>query len=268
MDCENLDQLLARKPEIVTEFPEWLFPRELEEALRASEGTAIAEIAGRDSIAACLAGVDEYPVKTVLPTIAYTGTEFGDWRVPLEKARRLGRILGARGIRVVSPVWVGSPRFWWSLSGRPISQTLSRFGFYTPCLGCHLYLHALRIPLARRIGAPYVISGARERHDERVKLNQVREALDAYVGFAREFDVQLLLPLRHVGDSGRVSEILGEAWGEGEEQLECVLSGNYEDPAGRVAYDPERVRRFFAEFAVPLAKRAVEAYLSGESLDS
>jgi hypothetical protein len=41
------------------------------------------------------------------------------------------------------------------------------------------------------------------------------------------------------------------------------MSGNYEDADGNVEYDAEAVRRFFDEFAVPIAAHAVEAYVAG-----
>jgi len=267
LDLERIRGLLARKPEVVNRFPDWLLPPDVRERLAGAEGLAIAEIAGRDSIAAVLAAVEERPVRAVLPTIAYTGTEFGDWAVPLEQCGALARRLEAKGVEVYPPVVLGSPRFWWLLCGRPIQPNFSQFGFYTPCLGCHLYLHALRVPLARQVGADLIVGGERERHDDQIKINQVAEALDAYRGFARDFGVDLLFPLRRVESAEEVLEILGEDWGEGAGQMECVLSRNYEDVNGNLTFDPAGVTRFFAEFAVPVATKVVHTYLAGEGLE-
>jgi hypothetical protein len=140
----------------------------------------------------------------------------------------------------------------------------SRFGFSTPCLGCHLYLHALRIPLARLIGAPYVIAGEREQHDGRIKVNQVASALDVYIAFARQFVVELLLPLRNIHAGEEIERIIGQEWKEGGGQLECVLSKNYQDSHGSVAYDEAALQRFFEEFAFPIAETVVRAYLEGK----
>ena len=143
----------------------------------------------------------------------------------------------------------------------------SRFGFYTPCLGCHLYLHALRVPLARLTGAPYIISGERERHDGRVKVNQLPSALDAYTAFVGRFDVELLLPLRSIHSGKEIERIVGQEWKEGGGQLECVLSKNYQDTDGSVTYNEAGIRRFFEEFAFPIAEGVVRAYLEGEIPD-
>ncbi len=267
MNKAKLRSLLGKKPELVISFPDWLLPAAVIDALKKAEGLALAEIAGRDSVAAVLAAVEEHPIKGVLPTIAYTGTEFGDWDRAVATSRFVAECLRGHGITVFDPVFIGSPRFWWLLCGRYISALFSRFGFYTPCLGCHLYLHALRIPLARLIGAPYIIAGEREQHDARIKVNQVPSALDAYTTFVGRFEVGLLLPLRSVHSGEEIERIVGQEWKEGGGQLECVLSTNYQDTDGFVAYDEALIRRFFEEFAFPIAEGVVRSYLEGESPD-
>ncbi|HEY49430.1 MAG TPA: hypothetical protein G4O13_05225 [Dehalococcoidia bacterium] len=265
MDSQKARALLSTKPELVNSFPDWMLPATTIERLRNTEGVAIAEIAGRDSVAAALAAVERHPIRAVLPTIAYTGTEYGDWGIPLEKSRYLAQRLGESGIEVTGPVLLGAPRFWWLLCGRHISSLIRRFSFYTPCLGCHLYLHALRIPLARLVGAGFVIGGSRESHDGRIKVNQTATALDAYVKFVREFGIELLLPLRHMGTGEEIERIVGRNWDEGGEQLQCVLSGNYRDTDGAVVIDEGDVQCFFDEFALPLAEEIVRDYLAGRS---
>jgi hypothetical protein len=267
MEMAKILALLSQKPELVISFPDWLLPSAVIKVLKKAEDLALAEIAGRDSVAAVLAAVEEHSIKGVLPTIAYTGTEFGDWEGAVATSRFVAERLRGRGITVFDPVFLGSPRFWWLLCGRYISTLFRRFGFYTPCLGCHLYLHALRIPLARLTGAPYIISGERERHDGRVKVNQVTSALDAYAVFVRRYGVELLLPLRSTYSGEEIKRIVGQEWKEGRGQLECVLSKNYQDTEGFVTYDEAAIRRFFEEFAFPLAERVVRAYLEGESPD-
>ena len=260
MDLEKALLLLSKKPELVNDFPEWMLPSETIAELRKTKQVVIAEIAGRDSFAALLQATDQLPISAVLPTIAYTGTEYGDWETQIEKSRHLSSQLGDRGIKVFDPILLGSPPFWWQLCGRPIVTMLDRFGFYTPCIGCHLYLHALRLPLAKSIGARIVISGERETHDGRVKLSQIGVALDAYIQFMRDFGVELALPLRDVRDGEEVERILGEGWQEGAQQLQCVLSKNYQRSEGSVTYDEQAIRRFLAEFALPLAREFLMRY--------
>ncbi len=267
MDLDKVRAFLWQKPALITSFPDWLLPPSVIEGLKDTEHVTLGEIAGRDSIAALLIATEQHPIQAILPTIAYTGTEFGNWENAIQKCRLVAERLRERNITVYEPIFLGAPRFWWSLCGRSISYLINQFGFYTPCLGCHLYLHALRIPLAKRIGAPYIIAGEREKHDGRVKLNQVAVALDIYKTFVGGFGLELLLPLRHIHAGAEIEKIIDSDWKEGEGQLQCVLSKNYQDIDGGVTYDEGRIRRFFEEFAVPLAERIIRAYLDGKEPD-
>jgi hypothetical protein len=261
--------ILRDKPEIVSPIPEWMLPADTVEALQTAELPAIVEIAGRDSIAAAVRAVEELPIDAILPTIAYTGTEFGDWRIPFEKAGFLKKLLAeeAPGVAVYSPVVLGAPGLWRALNGRYISTLSERYGFYSPCLGCHVYFHALRVPLAKTTGCNIVVAGERESHDSRVKLNQISAALDAYVDLLARFGVEFVLPLRHVASGAEIEELVGGDWKEDSGQLGCVLSGNYRDTSGGVSYDEDAVKSYLADFTVTVAERAVNAYLAGETPD-
>ena len=258
-------EILLDKPELVSSLPAWMLADETRARLRAASEPAVVEIAGRDSVAAALRAAAERAHDIYLPTIAYTGTEFGDWRIPFEKVDLLAERLAASGAKteVLPPVLLGAPALWRLLCGRYASALYRRFGFYTPCVGCHVYLHALRIPLAKMTGCRTILAGERESHDGRVKLNQVAVALDAYVELARRFGVELAMPLRRVSSGREVEDLVGAGRRESDEQLACVLSDNYRDPDGGVAYDAEAVRRFFDDFALPAAAGAVEAFLAG-----
>lgn len=156
------------------------------------------------------------------------------------------------------PVFLGDPEFWRDLCGRPLGFAAERYGFVPPCVGCHLYLHAVRIPLALKYGARAVVSGERESHDGRIKWNQVPSVLDLYRDFAAEFGIELLLPLRHVASGKEVEEILRFPWPEGGEQMGCVLSGNYLDEEGRtLGLSEEAILRYLRHYALPRARRFV-----------
>jgi len=237
--------------------------------LREARRPAVVEVLGRDSVAAAVAAGVSGDYDLFLPTVAYTGTEYGEPATLAAAVAVLRRELPRRGaaVAVLEPVALGSPRLWRMLCGRYAAASAARFGFHTPCLGCHLYLHALRIPLARAAGCRAVIAGEREDHDGRVKLNQVAAALDAYVAFAARFGVELVLPLRREADGAAVAALVGGGWAEGEGQPACVLAGNYLDAKGGVSYEPAAVRRFLEDYAVPAAARAVEAWLAGRRPD-
>ena len=257
----RLGELYLNRPECVVDLPQWLLPPEKVNEYQAMSRLAIVEIAGRDSVAAAVKSVEEESFTDLLPTYVYTGTEHGPWASVDQALARLGGRLPE--VRIHNLVVLGSPNFWQALNGRFISELVSRYGFYTPCLGCHVYLHSVRIPLALTLGKVPIISGEREWHDGSIKLNQISEALDVYQDIAKDFGVHLLLPVRHITKGNRIAEILGFEWHQGKEQLDCVLSGNYRRLDGSVEHTARQVQIYLEEFAKPCAKKIIESYTAG-----
>jgi hypothetical protein len=255
-------EIVSNKPELVDKFPDWMLSETTENELKNTEGLAIVEIAGRDSIAAALEAFKERDFKALLPTIAYTGTEFGSWEATFKKVDMLKEALSKEGSKVFDPIVLGAPKFWWRLCGRYATHLFKKFGFYSPCIGCHLYLHALRIPIAKKTGCGVMIGGERESHEGKIKINQIGIALDAYMSFAEKFDIELFLPLRRVSKNKEIESIISQHGEESGEQLECVLSKNYQDIDGGVVYSEGDIRRFFNEFAIKEAEDMVTSFLS------
>ncbi|MBW1858550.1 MAG: hypothetical protein JRI70_00390 [Deltaproteobacteria bacterium] len=263
MDLDSrLKETFASKPECVIDLPEWLLPSQKIDAYRHMSGLAIVEIAGRDSIAAAVKGVEQEGYTDLIPTYVYTGTEHGPWETVEQAVERMATRLPE--VRVHDLIILGSPGFWHALNGRFMGDLIARYGFYTPCVGCHLYLHTARIPLSIALGRVPIVAGEREQHDGASKINQISEALDVYQDVAKGFGVPLRLPLRHIGEGDRITDILGFEWKAGEEQLGCVLSGNYRTLDGTVQNTAAQVQRYLEEFAGPCAKKILEAYIAGD----
>ena len=261
----RLKDLFSNKPESVINLPQWLLPTEQLEAYQAMSRLAVVEIAGRDSVAAAAQAVEADGYTDLVPTYVYTGTEHGSWGTVEQALERLRRRLPQ--VRVHDLLILGSPGFWQALNSRFMSELISRYGFFTPCVGCHLYLHAVRIPLAVTLGKTPIIAGEREHHDQAVKLNQISEALDIYVSMAGQFGIELLLPLRRVKEGARIRDILGFEWEAGKEQLGCVLSGNYKGWKGSEEDAASVVRKYLEEFARPVAEGIVKTYTRGDIPD-
>ena len=259
-------EIFRDKPEMMTRPPSWWEDqaRPLLEGL--SQPPLIVELAGRDSVAAPLALCRQTKVEALLPTYAYTGTEYGPWDQVEQALERLASRL-PREVKLLPPLVLGSPALWRALCGRHGGELTRRHGFCPICVGCHLYLHAVRAPLARRLGGAPVISGERESHDGRIKINQVGPALDAYQALMAEQGVELLMPLRQVHRGEEIDVILGLDWPEGGEQLGCVLSGNYLDLGGKADWDPAGLDAYLTEFALPLTRRALGSLEQGQTPD-
>jgi hypothetical protein len=170
---------------------------------------------------------------------------------------------GLNETRVLPLIVMGSPGLWKALNGTLVSELIRQFGFYTPCVGCHLYLHAVRIPLALTLGGVPIIAGEREVHDETLKINQIPVALEHYQALASEFGIQLMMPLRKVATGHQVEQILGFSWEQGREQMACTLSGNYRRADGRVDITPQQVDNYLKQFARPCVEAILRKYIDG-----
>ncbi len=262
----SLDQVFLNKPEMLIDLPGWMLPPEEMERLRAAPELALVELAGRDSVAAALKAVADRGFRTLLPSYVYTGSEYGTWS-EVERAwqRLAGRL--PQGVELAPPLVMGSPGFWRALNGRYLQELTARFGFSPVCPGCHLYLHAARLPLSRLLGNAPVIAGERLSHDGRQKLNQVAAAQEAYQELYARFGVELLLPLKEIESGREIEDILGLKWAEGGDQLGCVFAGNYLDAQGRLQVNQKALEAYFHDFAMPLTGQVVETYLAGQVPD-
>ncbi len=261
----RLSEIFLNKPELVIDFPDWMLSAELIDAYRQMKRLAIVEVAGRDSVAAAVKSVEENGFTDLLPVYAYTGTEYGAWHSVEQAVDRLTARLPQ--VKIHPLLAIGSPEFWRVLNGRYVSELIARYHFFSPCPGCHLYLHVIRIPLSKKLGNIPIISGERELHSGQVKINQTGEALDFYLDVAARFNVQLLFPLRLVEQSNVIEEILLIPWEKDKEQLECTFSGNYRLRNGSVAPALNDVNRYFKEFAVPVSQLVIETYVKGDIPD-
>ena len=253
------------KRECVIRLPEALLSSHLIRQYQGMTHLAIVEIAGRDSVAAAVKAVEKWGFTDLIPTYAYTGTEFGSWKSVERAIERLERRLP---LTKIHPMLVlGSPRFWHAMNGRFAHELVARCGFYMPCVGCHIHLHSVRIPLAILLGRIPIISGERELHDGAIKVNQNSEALTSYQRLSNNFGIRLLMPLRNISEGKDITDILGFQWSQGDDQLGCVLSGNYKKTNGDVIVNNDQVKTYLEKFAYPLAEKITESYVKGQTPD-
>lgn len=219
---------------------------------------AIAEIAGRDSVAAAIVAVRERGFTQLLPTIALTGTETGDPQAPLRAVDTLSRLLGEE-CQVLEPLTLTDPPLWAAMNARYAAGVRSRYGSWSPCLACHLYLHLLRVPVSWDRGGAPVIAGERDTHDGRLKLSQLSAGIDASIRVLARADVELIEPIRHASGAD-VAGVVGEDWKQDGGQLGCVLSGNYVELDGSVRHDDAEYERYVSGFFEPVGDAIVDAW--------
>ncbi|MBN2405982.1 MAG: hypothetical protein JXE06_10430 [Coriobacteriia bacterium] len=241
------------------EHPETLF-RALDFAsLREREGLVIGEIAGRDSVAALVEAVRGHAVTTILPTVAFAGTEFGDAEAPLRAVEYLRERVGKRA-EVLKPVELSSPRLWAALNSRFAAEITRRFGIYSACLACHLYMHLLRVPLSWALGNAPIVAGERDTHAGAIKLSQTVLSINASREILLHAGIELMQPIRHLKNNSAIESLVGTDWPQDDKQLECLLSGNYRSADGSVTYDEVAYARYVHEFLVPVGRAIVAAW--------
>ena len=227
---------------------------------------ALAEMAGRDSVGAVVVLAREGGLERVLPAITYTGTEYGGLGSLHSNTAWLRSLLHPLGVEVMEPVVIGSPLWWGATIGRVNSVLARRYGPWHICIGCHMYLHAVRVPLAWRAGAERLVAGERLGHGGRIKINQIRPAVEAYRRVLGEWGMKLEMPLLEVDEDADIVALTGD-WEEGGRQPGCVLSGNYREIGGEPVFDPERVRAYLEEYLVPATSHILAALRDGGRVD-
>jgi hypothetical protein len=167
-------------------------------------------------------------------------------------------LLGERA-NVHEPLALSDPALWSAMNARPAAEIQRRFGVYSPCLACHLYLHLLRVPLAWSHDNAPVVAGERDTHDGRVKLSQTPASMAATERVLAHAGIRLLQPVRSLGGD-EIAQLTGGLWDEGAEQLGCQLSGNYVNFNGGVTYDEAGYARYLAEYFEPVGRAVIDAW--------
>ena len=245
-------------------------PEALKAAIQAAPAHAwIGEFSGRDSVAAILAAFEADLCDYILPVASFAGTEYGDTRDLLENHAQLKSVMEARfGEKKTlgDLVFYSDPYLWGLINGRFVAELSRRYGFYSPCIGCHAYFHLLRIPFASALGK-VILSGERESHDGRVKLNQLPEVLDFMTRIVQPAGITLYQPIRAMAEGSSVEALIGWAWREGVSHPACTFSGNYALADGRVVYDPAQLKAYLEEFLEPVSRLVAQSLSQGFDYD-
>lgn len=216
--------------------------------------TVIGEFSGRDSVAAIMKVLEDPEIKYILPIATFAGTEYGDFDELYENYEKMLGIVQSRfgDEKTIYPLLEYSNSDIWSLmNGRLVALNTDKFGYMTPCIGCHLYFHLTKLPFALALSGR-IISGERASHDGRIKVNQLDVCLDSYQKVIQECGGTLLMPIRHTSEGDKVEALIGWDWEEGKDHPKCVLSGNYRDANGKAIFDLEKLEKYLEEGLVPL----------------
>lgn len=219
----------------------------------------LADFAGRDSVAAAMAWLAEHEVGTLLPVGDVVPTRYGDWSTYEANWLQMRDHIRTRHPAVLVAPWfvLEDVDFWRLLNGRYLNELVRAFGFFTPCLGCHLHFYAMRAVLGQALGGSVLLSGEKELHGKKRKANQTNAAVEGYAAFSAAHGVDHRFPIHALRTEPEIESLLGDGWREGERQLHCVMSGNDQGLDGAPTMSEGQIRAYMLEFAVPLASRIV-----------
>lgn len=173
-----------------------------------------AALAGRDSVAAILKTIRSREFSAIVPIIISIPTEYGDHCLRLETVKKLRKYseehFDQYNSIVTHPIIVNDAGLWGKInSGSNLLEIQKKYNAYTPCIGCHLYVHAIRCHLSKDLGIKHVISGDRKYHENIIKLNQLSNVLEIFQSFVQEtYGTILFFPLVDIKSPKDIDDLL------------------------------------------------------------
>lgn len=215
----------------------------------------IAEIAGKDSIAAVHMVIRENPNAIIIPSIVYTRTEYGGFDSYYNSVEFLKNFAKERNVIFKDIHNLSDEKLWNIMCIKYQYQIYSKFSFYTPCIMCHLFAHLLRVPLFYEYAAEAMITGERFLHNGIQKINQHPLTIDCFKRILEHAKVKIEQPLAMIMDTNIIdSEIANINIIRHANDTKCVLSGNLND-----YYLKElELKKFLNKFVEPIGIYIVE----------
>jgi hypothetical protein len=94
-----------------------------------------------------------------------------------------------------------------------------------------------------------VISGEREFHGDKEKINQLPFVLDLYEELFSSSGITHHTPIRGIRNNDAILKIVND-YGVSSVKLDCLFSGTYHDKTGRMVINKKEVLRYVQGFLV------------------
>ena len=178
------------------------------------------ETSGKDSFAAIIKIFDDNIVKkdSVIIPIAFQTQYLSDVNEKLgENVKNLNKIY-----KKIKPLVVVDIDFLENKAYEKITNGSIKIA-KSPCPGCHFVMHYIFAKITKKLGGHQCVGGEREKHNDKLKLNQLGYALDQYEQFVKDrFGINIIFPLRKIKSDKKVYEIIEKNFPEyNEVQQEC-----------------------------------------------
>lgn len=261
---KNYLKIIADKPEIFGKVPDFILDAKKIEEYRQIPNLAVGEISGLYNLESLTHALYLKRPDAFLPTVSYTGTEYGEWGAASQFFKNLKKAV-EKDLKIycADPVILGSPRFWWALNGRFAQELYARYGFSSQCYGCRLYAFVLRVPLCKLIDAHLFIPQDYENGVQGCAIN----SCSVVARYCSIFMASFGIDVRHdFVTTGRGQEVMDEGQQVPEKKIKCVLEGNSLRLDGSL-YEAKHLDAYFESFALPVAGRIMSRVLSGAAFD-
>lgn len=227
------------------------------------ERVLITDFAGRDSIAACIQILKDEEIDTIIPIGDIVPSRYGDTDSYSHNWNTLAKIVKDNYVGVDLKPWfiVDGQDFWTTLNQRYVKQITEKFGWFTPCIGCHFHFYAMRSVLVDILSHYTIIlaSGEKRLHKNgKRKANQTDAAVKSYSKFTHERGIDHRFPIHNFEFEEQISSLVGAEWNEGGSQMSCIHSGNDQDDNGQLKFTEEQILEMMADYIIPMGKRYIE----------
>ena len=239
------------------------FPDDSAEQLKDANDVAIMEVADRDSIAAGMKAIKEGLVTEILPVADIIPPESGNINKAFSQIFWLKHEAKEYNVKIHDIIFIEHVDLYNVLTARYSEELITKYGFYSPCLTCHLYFHTSRAPLVRALGGKKIIGGERNSHDGKIKMSQIPLALNYYKKAISELGAELILPIRDIKDT---KDIISLSYNDNT-QLSCMFKQMYGNLPPRITQNKTLLRNFFEGFAVPLSVSIIKELTTNPAAD-
>lgn len=233
----------------------------------------LTDFAGRDSIAACMQILKDEEIDTIIPVGDIVPSRYGDTDSYSQNWNTLEQIIKNKHAGIDLKPWfiIDGQDFWKTLNQRYVQQIMGKFGWFTPCIGCHFHFYAMRTVLVEILGHGKVIlaSGEKRLHKSgKRKANQTDAAVKAYGKFSLERGVDHRFPIHDFEFEEQIGSLIGAEWKEGSSQMSCIHSGNDQDENGQLKFTEEQISEIMTDYILPMGKKYLEMKINAESINT
>lgn len=233
----------------------------------------LTDFAGRDSIAACIQILNDEEIDTIIPIGDIVPSRYGGTDSYSQNWNTLAQLVKNNHVGVDLKPWfiVDGQDFWKTLNQRYVQQITGKFGWFTPCLGCHFHFYAMRSVLVEILGHYTIIlaSGEKRLHKNgKRKANQTDAAVKSYGKFSHERGIDHRFPIHNFEFEEQITSLVGAEWKEGGSQMSCIHSGNDQDDNGQLKFTEEQISEMMSEYIIPMGKKYIELKMDSGSINN